>query len=143
MPWSNAAPAPYVLLLRNGIQTSVPGVQSETQEDLQLFDGETYRDELDATFLGTGRNVAVTGSGTDAIITNGNQSSITGSTGYQAVQDPLMEESDSFSHTPPRPVESTRTRLLWWSAASGTGNVVGWAWADQVVDFSPSTHVRI
>jgi hypothetical protein len=149
MPWSNSAPSPYVLLLRNGIQTSVPGVQSETQENLQLFDGETYRDELDATFLGTGRTLQINKTGGGGIVvTNGEQTVFNGSAGtdtytFATPSDPHLEQSDSFTHTAPRPVESTRTRLLWWSGAAGGGNVVGWAWADQVVDFSPSAHVRI
>lgn len=144
MPWSNAAQDDYVLLLRNGIETNVQGVQSETAEDVEQYDGETYRDELDATFLGTARNTLIGGS-SDALIPNGSTTNVVGPSGltYDTVQDPLMEQSDSFTHTEPRPLKSTRTRLLWWSAASGGGNVVSWAWADQVVSFSPSAYIRI
>lgn len=138
--WTNTEARNYVLYLRGRIQTNLGAVMSETQEDLIVYDTEYYRDEIDSAFIGTGRNVAVTGAGTDAIVTNGNQSSITGATGYQTVQDPLIEESDSFTHTPPHPLAKTRSRLYWWSGAPDTSDVVGAAWADQVICLSPSVY---
>lgn len=147
MPWSNSAADNYVLLLRNGIQTAVPGVQSETAEDVQLFNGKNYRDEMNASFIGAGRTLAGIAGGTSAVlVTNGDQHNVTvagGTWSFSTPSDPHIEESDSFTHTPPRPEEITRTRFLWWSGATGTGNVVAWAWADQVIDMSPSDHIRI
>lgn len=143
MPWSNASAQNYVLLIRNGIQTDVANVQSETAEDVEYYDGETYRDEIDSTFMGTARSLVGDGGGFAPLISNGFQGEISSFSGFDTVNDPHLEQSDSFTHTPPHPLEKTRTRFLWWSGASGTGDVVGWAWADQVVDFSPSTHVRI
>lgn len=149
MPWSNSATQNYVLLLKNGIQTDVPGVQSETQEDIEQFDGETYRNELDATFIGTGRTLQINKQGGGGIVvTNGEQTLFNGTLGtdtysFAVPSDPHLEKSDSFTGTPPHPLESKRTRFLWWSGPSGTGNVVDWAWADQVINFSPSPHVRI
>lgn len=147
MPWSNTAADNYVLLLRNGIQTAVPGVQSETAEDVQLFNGKNYRDIVDATTMGTGRTLAINQGANGVVITNGEQTTfptiLSGAITFQTPSDPHFEESDVITHTAPRPEESTRTRLLWWSGATGTGNVVAWAWADQVVDMSPSDHIRI
>jgi hypothetical protein len=147
MPWSNAAAQNYVLLLQNGIQTSVPGVQSETQEDLLVYDGETYRDEIFATEMGTGRTMIITQAGGGVAVTNGLQVEtpgiISGALSFTTPSDPHLEESDSFTHTPPHPLEKTRTRFVWWSGASGTGNVVAWAWQEQVVTFSPSDFIRI
>jgi hypothetical protein len=147
MPWSNAAAQNYVLLLENGIQTSVPGVQSETQEDLLVYDGETYRDEIDATFMGTGRSLIIEQAGGGVAVTNGLQVEtpgiISGALTYDSPSDPHLEQSDSFTHTEPRPLEKTRTRIIWWSGASGTGDVVAWSWQEQIVTFSPSDFIRI
>lgn len=145
MPWSNAAQQNYTLLLKNGFETNVPGVQSETQEDIEGFLPEVYRDEMDATFTGATRNTLVESASTDSLIPNGSITNVTGVSDltYAAVQDPILEESDSFTHTAPRPTPYTRTRFLWWSGASGSGNVVAWAWEDRIEAFSPSEFTQL
>lgn len=142
--WTNAVASPYVLYLRGRIQTSLGNVMSETQEDLLVFDTEYYRDELDASFMGTGRTLAGVAGGTNAVlVTNGEQHNVLVSGGtfaFSTPSDPHLEESDSFTHTPPHPLEKTRSRLYWWTGANGTGSVVGTAWADQVICLSPSDY---
>jgi hypothetical protein len=147
MPWSNAAPANYVLLLKNGFETAFPGVQSETSEDLEGFLPEVYRDELDSTFMGTGRSLIIEQAGGGVAVTNGLQVEtpgiISGALTYDSPSDPHLEQSDSFLHVDPRPTPYTRTRLIWWSGATGTGDVVGWAWMDRIEAFSPSNYIQL
>lgn len=147
MPWSNAAPANYVLLLKNGFETAFPGVRSETSEDLEGFLPEVYRDELDSTFIGTGRTLNVNQGANGFVVTNGEQTvnpaTISGAITFATPSDPHMEQSDSFLHVVPRPTPYTRTRLIWWSGAAGTGDVVGWAWMDRIEAFSPSNYIQL
>lgn len=140
--WTSDTVANYSVAFQGRFQTRLLGVQSETQEDILLYDKEYYRDQLFAPELGTGRTLAGVAGGTNAvIIANGDQQTTTVSGGtwaFSAVSDPHFEESDSFTHTPPRPLEKTRTRLYWWSGPNGTGNVVGSCWADQNPILSPN-----
>lgn len=139
--WSNTSAQNYVLYVRGRIQTNAPGIQSETQEDLLVFDTEYYRDELDSAFLGTARTLLqASGGAFNTIIANGLQVTSDTFDSFAAQNDPHMEQSDSFTHTPPHPLEKTRSRLYWWSGPTGTGNVVASCWADQYVTLSPSNY---
>jgi hypothetical protein len=145
--WSNTIAQDYVLTLKNSTKTSavMVGIQSATQEDLIVYDTEYYRDELDAAFLGTARSLIVHETGgvspVDVVISNGSTTNVVGSSNttlsYAAVNDPQVEQSDSFTHTPPHPLAKTRSIIHFWSGATGTGNIVASCWFDQFIAITP------
>lgn len=142
--WTNTEARNYVLYLRGRIQTNLGAVMSETQEDLIVYDTEYYRDEIDAAFMGTARSLIVNQGANGFIVSNGEQTVnptiLSGALTYATPSDPHLEESDSFNHVPPNPLAKTRSRLYWWSGAPDASNVVGAAWADQVICLSPSEY---
>lgn len=141
--WSNTVAQDYVLTIKNSIKTSavMPGIQSATQEDLLVYDAEVYRDTIDSAFMGTGRTLSLLeGGGDGLLIGNGTLVSSTSAGGaftYQTPSDPHLEESDEFTHTPPHPMEKTRSMFYFWSGATGTGNLIASVWADQFVSLTP------
>lgn len=146
--WSNTAAQNYYVLNRRGIITQLSGVMSQESIDVVFYTGETYRDELDAGFIGAARTLLFEKSGTDSTyVANGQQdtgpSPVSGLLTYATTSDPHLEQSDSFTHTEPRPLQVTRTRLIWWSGAAASGNVVGHGWVDEVVEFSSNEFDRI
>lgn len=147
--WDNAAAKDYWVLNRRGVVTQLIGVMSQQSEDVEYYNGETYRDELDAAFTGVGRSLQVNKTGGGGIvIANGDQTLFNGTLGtdtytYATPSDPHLEQSDSFTHTPPRPLQVTRTRLTWWSGAAGSGSVIGQGWIDEVLEFSSNAFDRI
>lgn len=146
--WSNTVAQNYHILNKRGIVSELIGVMSQESIDFVYYPGDTYRDEIDAAFMGSPHTLAgdTTGPTAAVVFTNGEQANLTVSGGtftYAAVSDPHFEESDSFTHTAPRPLEITRTKLIWWSAAGGTGNVVGEGWRDVVEELMPAPFDRI
>jgi hypothetical protein len=145
--WSSSEPKNYVLLLAGGIKSPMKGIQSQTQVDVVWYDNEVYRDEIDAPFMGTGRTLNVNQGGGGFVISNGEQAVepgiISGAITYASPSDPHLEQSDSFLHVAPRFTEKTRSAYLWWSGASGTGDVIGTCWADEFVALSPDTFTRL
>lgn len=145
--WSSTTAQDYVLTLKNSTKTSavMASIQSATSEDLLVYDTEYYRDEIDAAFMGTARSLIAHESGgvgnQDALVPNGSITNVVGSSGstigFPAANDPHLEESDSFTHTAPHPLEKTRTMFYFWSGANGTGNVVSCCWQDQFIALTP------
>lgn len=148
--WSSDAQKNYIVLLQGGIKIPMNGVQSQTQVDVAWYDNEVYRDELFASEIGTGRTMQMNKTGGGSFfVTNGEQTvtpSVIGSDAFTfaSPSDPHLEESDSFTHTPPRFTQKTRTAYLWWDGATGNGNVIGTCWADEFVSMitSPGTYTR-
>lgn len=113
----------YYLRFKDGSVTSVASVVSETFEDKTIYDTTNYRDELDAAFLG--RAIAAT---TTAPFASGN---------------PPEGASDSINHTAPRNEAKKRSRICLWSGSSGSGDLLGWAWTDELRGVSTSTFTRV
>lgn len=141
--WSNAVAQDYVLTLKNSTKTSavMVGIQSATSEDLLVYDTEYYRDTIDAAFMGTGRSLNVTENGGDGVLVpNGSLTNVVSTGGgltFESPSDVHLEQSDEFTHTPPHPLEKTRTMFYFWSGATGTGNVVASCWQDQFIALTP------
>lgn len=111
----------YTIQLINGTQTTVQSVLSETFEDKEVFDLTNYRNELDAGYLGR-------------------QWSDSGSF---AASDFAEESDDRYNAVVPFNEMKKRTRYVLWSGAVGTGDILFWAWFDQIRDVSTSTHSYI
>lgn len=147
--WTQATARDYHLTLKRGqLQTQelIESVKSETTEDILYHDGEWYRNEIDAAFMGTARTLISHETGglspVDALIPNGtNDAVVAGSSGatigFPTVNDPHLEQSDSWTGTPPHPLQKTMTKICWWGDESGTGELIGWAWLHEVYSFLP------
>lgn len=142
-----AAEAIYVLLEGSAVLPITGVTEQYVPTDVLIYDGETYRDTIDAGFIGTARSLIVHETGgvspVDVVISNGSTTNVIGSSGttlsYAAVNDPFIEESDEFTHTPPHPLEKTRT--LWtFTRGSGFSCVV---WADLVQGISDKAPYRL
>lgn len=120
--------------------------------DLSYFDGSTYRDTLDAGFLGCPRTLVRQGRDTDLSL-NIAQSYVAwnGYAAYPAmersvepdpaipdfaefadVSDPHLEESDEFTHTEPRFWEKQRTEIQFRTADAGAGDILSFVWKDEI-----------
>lgn len=149
--WSNSEAKSYVLLLKNGIQTGavMSGIMSETQEDVLNYTGEVYRDDISAATLGrSAQGVTMTFvEAAGAVVSNAGPNVLVGAsvptTTVTSITDPRFDQSDVFTHTAPRYLRNTRSRLIWWSAANGTGNVIGHCWEDQYISLTPVEMERI
>lgn len=145
--WSSDAAQNYNVLFRRGIVSRMEGVMSQESVDFVYNNGETYRDSMDAAFWGRASALAGVAGGTDAIvIANGDQTTVQVSGGtfaYSTPSDPQFEESDEFKHEPPRVLDITRTQVRWWSDAAGAGNLLGWAWLDELISIEPEPFERI
>lgn len=126
----------YVLLEGGSVLIFTEVSAAHTPSDVEIYDGETYRDTIDANFIGTARSLIAheTGgvSNQDALVPNGAITNVVGSSnsaiGFATVNDPHIEESDEFTHTAPHFKAKKRTI---WTFTRGTGfpHVV---WADLV-----------
>lgn len=145
--WSNTTAGDLYLLLKRGIQTKLQGVMSQESEDFVFYIGETYRDEIDAAFMGAARSLIVNQGANGFIVANGEQTVtptiLSGALSYASPSDVHLEQSDSFTHTEPRPLQVTRTLLRWYDGANASGNVVGEGWRDLVEDSSNTPFERI
>ena len=126
---------------KNGTQSTIAGVTAETKEDIDYYDGSTYRD---GPYYASG--VQHSG-GTGAINTNFNLSTnahvvLGNSTGaaLTTVTPGATTEAvaDDVLKIPPRPHPRKRSRYK-WTTADG----VFWAWADLIVAVSSSTHTYV
>lgn len=132
-----AFPETVYVLLEGGSVLIITDVSAEfTPSDVDIYDGETYRDEIDANFIGTARSLMVTVTGGSSagatVISNGSNTNVVDSGGgtmaFGAVNDPMIEESDSFTHTEPR--FKAKKRTMWtFTRATGFSHVV---WGDLV-----------
>lgn len=120
------------------LTVTVLNVESMTEEDIELYDGSTYRDTTDSNFAGR----AATGflwSEDDSILVG-----VADKNGPHFVQsgnanldnpiplDPIVGESDEVTHTPPHFWQKTRSRKVFWSGAAGTGVRLSEAWLDEI-----------
>ncbi len=88
---------------------TISGALSTTYVDLLVYDGEYYRNELDAAYIG-GANLGDTPTSGSIIL------------GYN----PAFEaKDDRYNHTEPHPLQKTVTVVRFWDGAGGTGNRVG------------------
>lgn len=113
----------YTMRLRDGTISVVQGVVSETTEDVTIYDLTNYRDSLDAGYLGR----ELTGSFITPVVS----------------PIPVESEDDVYNHVAPHNEIKKRTRIVFWSAAAGTGDVLGWVWADEVRAISIGTFTRV
>lgn len=144
--WSNTVAQSYYVLSRQGFSTQLVGVMSQVSLSVQYQPGQGYRDEIDASFMGSARTLAGNGGPDAVVIPNGDQTNVQvagGAWTYSTPSDPHFEESDSFNHTPYRTVIFGRTRLQWWSGAGGTGNLIGEGWDDQILQLSSNPFERV
>ncbi len=88
---------------------TVFGASSITYVDETVYDGEVYRDELDAAYVG-GSNLSTSPTSGSFIM------------GYNYA---FQSKDDRFTHTVPRYMQKTVTLVKFWDGASGTGNQVG------------------
>lgn len=118
---------PIFVILKGGFYETVLGAASRARVDLPYYDGSTTRDELDAGFVGRGPVSIFNGSNTPEVVT-GDFSTQTSTTDVATFPDSILktqQESDSFTHTPPHQNVLAKTYVRYYSAANGTGNVVG------------------
>lgn len=110
------------VFLKKNVRFTMIGVVTEEQEDLDLFERSTYRDIVDASVLG--RPVEV-----GNVFTPG---------------EPGDHKEDYYSdlwdHEPPRQEMKTRSRFVWKDA---TPEILGWAWADEIVSIATGVPTRI
>lgn len=135
-------PETVYVTLEGGIVLLITDVTDEyTPTDVEIYDGETYRNEIDAGFIGTARSLLVdvsggVGSGPVAI-PNGSNLNVVGGSGdtiaYSAVSDPHLEQSDSFTGTPPH--FKAKKRTLYSFPRDGKFTHV--TWGDLVIGTSP------
>jgi hypothetical protein len=146
--WTQTTAGSYHLTLKRGqLQTValMTSIKSETQEDVDYSDGEWYRDEIDAAFLGAPRTLLVHETGgvspADVVISNGSNTNVVGSSGttlsFPTGQDPYMDKSDSVTHEPLRKAIKTMTKTLWWGGESGAAPLIGWTWTHEIYSFLP------
>lgn len=137
-------PEVVYVLLEGGSVLPISGVTDEyTPTDVEIYDGETYRNEINAAFMGTARTLTLTENGGNGfIIANGgniSSSSAGGAFTFATTNDPHLEKSDSWTATPPWPLKKTRTI---WSFPRGTG-YTHTVWADLVQGTSPLPPYRL
>lgn len=106
-------PTPMYVLLRNQQYLTVENAETETFDDKLVYDGETYRNELPAGYIGRlyANSVAI------PFVSPGSPESL----------------DDRVTATAPFPLEKTRTMIVW---ADLDGDTVGECWADQFIGIS-------
>lgn len=139
-------PSPLFVLLRGGAYLTIYDAISKMDEDIFSFPGTTYRDTLDASFMGrsppsvlnveittftTGTSPSSYGAG-DFNVTTGDSSPATVTPVLEEVI-LMMQESDEYTHADPRALQTTRTMTKWLTTGSF---VVGWAWTDRIIGVS-------
>ena len=123
------------LLLESSVYTKISGVVSETIENVDLFDSSTYRDEPNASYLGSppitiGQSQSILGDSATPVfdgvvgvgggsVTNTTlefKSAVGTNTVFNTGNNSYFDKCDSITHTEPRKWEKTRTRYRWWTA---------------------------
>lgn len=121
----------YVTLKDDYVYYKVEGAKSFLLVDEQVFLQSNYRDSLSAAFAGgpataMGSNKQVDDSVTSVAITLTDNKNI-------------IEESDQFTHTAPRPEQFKRTVLVFFdSADNDSGNVIAYFDFAKVDQFGPN-----
>lgn len=138
---------------KNGTQTTVADVTAESKEDVDYFDGSTYRDGpyYAAGTLNTGDSVVTTNTDSGASLVEEEVSFTLSTTPFVVLGSttgtaPTTSTPASITHVvaddalkiPPRPHPRKRTRYK-WTTAGGTY----WAWGDLIVAVSSSAHTYI
>lgn len=109
----------YTVLHKGRITTSVKGALSHTYADEDVYDGTNFRNELDASYLGREwATVAIAWATPPA-------------TGQVA-----EASDDRLRNVDPHNELKKRTKLIIWSGAAGTGDVLFEGWADRIESFS-------
>ena len=118
------------LLLESSVYTKISGVVSETIENVNLFDSSTYRDEPNASYLGSppitiGQSQSILGDSVTPVfdgvvgvgggsVTNTTlefTSAVGTNTVFNTGNNSYFDKCDSITHTEPRKWEKTRTDL--------------------------------
>lgn len=144
--WTSTA-AQNVYIIVNGrtqSQQPITGVQSCTQIDVTTYDTDTYRNELSAAYVGRSwvyRLDYTVGGLNDAEVISGNFGAATsisgdGTSAFSQVEDTLSTKDDVYMGTLPFSTPKIRSMMLFWSGASGTGNVVHQCWVDEETQYS-------
>lgn len=111
-----ALPTPLIVLLKGNMTLTVVGALSETQASVTYSDATNYRNELPASYIGRAWNDSNT----------------------SASASPEWVEDDRATATSPINLQKTRSMMLWWDGAAGTGNIVGKCWQDQFIGYGTS-----
>lgn len=126
----------------------VAGVFSCSSADIDTFDGTTYRDaglQLPAgsAFASATGILSLTGSNAAqsyvvADTTAGAAPTLSAVPASGTANVAITTTNDDLLHIPPRSTPLKRTLLKFWSAATGTGNVLYAVWADRFISFEVS-----
>ena len=145
--WSNAAPQSGYLIVngRTQSQTPIVGVQSRTQIDVAIYDMDTYRNEMSAARIGRpwqiitevdqvspgGSGVVIGPSPAGVVVDELDPPVVIAQT-----QDTVVAKDDPYNATPPFSTPKIRSLYLFWSGASGTGDILAECWADEYTEFA-------
>lgn len=155
--WSSAVAQSIYIRQTGLVQTGpIAGVMSCSLVDITNYDQDVYRDTSDITspwpafiqhvLAGGPPYAALTPTpyqlGLDTYATK--LLTKTTEAGVETKADiPIADATDAVttlddraSHIPPRSTQKTRSMYLWWSGATGTGNVLASCWADEFISTS-------
>jgi len=140
--------AQFVVTLVDGVKHQFEAESWTFVDDLE-YDGSTHRDIITSADMGRaalgvdvrfiqsgglfGSLLDMPDSNTKGIGQLGDTIQVT------QLEDAKFEQSDVFTHTPPRPTEKTKTYAVFWSGAGGTGNQVAFFPKNRITGCSIGT----
>lgn len=137
--WSSTAPQSGYLIVKK-VQSTAPivGVMSQTQVDLTVFDKETYRNELSQNFIGPADWPSFNLSGMPVFISpiTPLTSPFDQTTGSEVILDDVATSLATGVPVDPHSTPKKESYFLFWSGATGTGNVLAMCKIEDFVEFS-------
>ena len=140
--------ARYATLKDESAVISIEGALSFSLIDESAFRQFNYWDEVPASFVGGPADVAGSSATTlqvfdDVAHASSHDEVINTSVAVQlSTNAAIIQQSDSFTHVAPHPEVFKRTMMVFWSGATGAGNVVAYLDFSKFDQFSSAIPVR-
>ena len=141
---TGSAARDFWAVLVTGEKFQITGVKSISQEDVDGYPGDTYRDRVTAADLGSPQSVVLTNTdaqdsvylrdntfiGTDTKLDGAIVQTLQGNSGFA--------QDDSFAHVAPRKRQATKSLLRFWDATAASGNLIGMFWLHELRYLGPT-----
>ncbi len=129
----------YNVLQKGRITTQVKNALSHTYDDQDEYDATNYRNELDASYLGRAW-VMDTDTTAGDIAQSSQMQGVPPWDGNVSTAQDAESMDDRLNAEEPRNELKKRTKLIIWSGAGGTGDILFEGWADQIISFSTGVY---
>ncbi len=141
--WSNTVAQDGYLIVRGKIQSQNPikGVMSCSQFDLIIYDTTTYRNELSSAYIGRpwadfATNIDDPTSVTVPVALAAVNGVFRISSATTQTQDTITAKDDQYNATPPFSTPKMLSFFMFWSGATGTGNLLAFCRVDEFTEWS-------